>query len=495
MKLASIVGASFVACTALLSFQGGVVASETESDQAASKAALGAGWAADMRARQFNSVVTKLNRILSSDSLTGESKAVAYINRGLANQKLELYRKAVSDYSLALSLDALSPKTRAITIYNRGLAYQKMKRQAMAIEDFTNALYLDVEFAHAYYGRGHMMQELGRYEFALADFKKAMKYRHPAAHLPFYGQALAYEATQQNTKARKALSRALLLKPDFKPALERYEKISGVAFNPRNLVLRAKTAQTVSAVQSTAKIAGNLPQAKTPPAVLFNPGLASNKTETDSIVTGSLGNGGTQRVASLDTSGVGVKLPYRYPGISGDTQPTPQMKPMVKPLDLHPAAQKQRVKKKISRIDPVLPKAKEVVKAELPKEAAPVVETKPVKVTSLGKNAGLALMNAASTQAAGPTVTEAPEVPIVGWLVQFNSQRSKKAAKSAWQHYQKKYSSVFTNTKFIMQKADLGTKGTYWRLRLGGYDKRAVAVRKCEQMKRKGLSCFVVKAG
>ena len=241
MKLVGIVGASFVACTALLSFQGGAVASKAESDQAAAKAALGAGWVADMRSGNFNSAVTKLNRILSSKSLSGEKKAVAYINRGLANQRLELYRKAISDYSAALSIDALANKTRAVTIYNRGIAYQKMKRQAMAIEDFTNALYLDVEFAHAYYGRGRMMHELGRYEFALADFKKAMKYRHPAAHLPFYGQALAYEATQQNAKARKALSRALLLKPDFKPALDRYQKISGVAFNASKLVLPAKS--------------------------------------------------------------------------------------------------------------------------------------------------------------------------------------------------------------------------------------------------------------
>ena len=276
MKLVRIVGASFVACTALLSVQGGAVAVESKGGDAAAKRAASASWNGDIRSGKYASAIAKLNKILTDKTLSDEQKAMAHINRGLARQQLKQFKKAVADYSKALALNAMSNKTRAIVIYNRGIAHQKLKRQARAIDDFTNALYLDVEFAHAYYGRARLMHEVGRYEFALADFAKAMKYRHPAAHLPFYGQALAFQATHQSAKAKRALSRALLLKPNFKPALERYKEIAGVAFNPRKLVLPATKLKAAEATPSAGK---KLPEPKAPPADLMKVSAAAETPE------------------------------------------------------------------------------------------------------------------------------------------------------------------------------------------------------------------------
>ncbi len=501
MKHVRLVGASLVACTVLLSVQGGAVAVESRGGDAASKRAVVAGWNADIRAGKYNSAVTKLDKILSDKKLTAEQKAMAYINRGLAHQKLELYRKAVADYSSALSLEAMSNKTRAIVVYNRGIAYQKLKRQAMAIEDFTNALYLDVEFAHAYYGRARLMHEVGRFEFALADFAKAMKYRHPSPHLPFYGQALAFQATQQHAQARKALSRALLLQPTFKPALEKYEEIAGVSFNPKKLVLPATKVKVVTVPASNG---AKLPEPKAPTAELLKTSGSGQVAAADEIVTGSIGSGA--QTAALDTS-QSLKLPYRYPGISGTTQPIPRKKPGKKPLDLRASAEK----KKVAKAEPA--------KAEAP--ATPDEEKarkRALRVAALGKNAELAAIRMAKV-APDPVKTKPEDGPIktaeitkksdtkpgseetfkaekvTGWLVQLNSQRSEDAAKAAWAKYKTKYSAVFSKTTPVIQRADLGDKGIYYRLRLSGYENRDKAASKCGKLKQKGLSCFVVKAG
>ncbi|MEM7426998.1 MAG: SPOR domain-containing protein [Pseudomonadota bacterium] len=488
------------------------MAVESKGGDAASKGAVLASWNADIRAGKYNSAITKLDKILADRKLTDEQKAMAYINRGLSHQKLELYRKAVADYSSALTLQAMSNKTRAIVVYNRGIAYQKLKRQARAIDDFTNALYLDVEFAHAYYGRARLMHELGRYELALGDFSKAMKYRHPDQHLPFYGQALAFQATQQHAKARKALSRALLLKPNFKPALDKYQEIAGVAFNPKKLVLPATKVKLVDVPESDGS---KLPEPTPPPAELVKAPGSAQVAEADNTVTGSIpANVKTALVATGDD----LKLPYRYPGMSGSTMPTPRKKPGKKPLDLRAEAEPKKTTK---------PTAEKTASAGLADAAQTAKDEKArkraLRVATLGKNAELAAVRMAKIapdpiktsveQATAPAVQKekkaatakpaasgsssevAVRSDVTGWLVQLNSVRSEDAAKAVWEKYKKKYGSAFAQTSPVIQKADLGDKGIYYRLRLSGYDDKTDAKSKCTQLKDKGLSCYVVKAG
>ena len=77
----------------------------------------------------------------------------------------------------------------------------------------------------------------------------------------------------------------------------------------------------------------------------------------------------------------------------------------------------------------------------------------------------------------------------------MNAQRSQDAAKEVWQKYQSKYARALRGTNVVYQRADLGDKGIYWRVRLGAYQARSAAAKKCRRLKRSGLRCFVVKAG
>ncbi len=495
MKLVGILGASCVACTVLLSSQSGAVASTIEGEKAPNAAisqASGHAWSTDLKFGRYKAAITHLDRALSDKTLGEEQRAVALINRGLAHQQLKEFKQAVADYSAALKVDALAPKTRAVVVYNRGIAYQKLKRQALAIEDFTNALYLNVEFAHAYYGRGRLMQEVGRHEFALADFKMAMKYHHPSPHLPFYGQALAYQSTHQKAKARKALSRALLLKPDFKPALDKYAELTGKRYDARRFVLPAskispiiakrkaepgsQVAARTSVSQQTAT--QNLPKAVAPTAELMAAaGGAQKFVAVDPIVTGS-----TPKAVQTAQAPVETKLPFRYPGMAGVTKPVPTKTPKLVFTDLRPQAQEKAKTNGPQVINPNL--------TDQTSNSDQRIENKfQTRIASLASSADLG--NASAPQPAAVQPAEQLE----GWFIQLNAQRSEDAAKQVWQKYKAKYARVLKGTNVVYQRADLGDKGIYWRIRLGAYDGRRTATRKCRRLKRSGLRCFVVKAG
>lgn len=515
MKLVGILGASCVAYTAFLSAQSGAVASTVEGEKApetAVSSAPGHAWSTDLKFGRYEAAIKQLNSALAGGQLDDEQHAVALINRGLAHQQLKQYKKAVADYTAAMKADALSTKTRAVVIYNRGIAYQKLKRQALAIEDFTNALYLDVEFAHAYYGRGRLMQEVGRHEFALADFKMAMKYHHPSPHLPFYGQALAYESTQQKAKARRAISRALLLKPDFKPALAKYAELTGTPYKHNSATQTASkvspivakrgssasTASTSSAPQVTQVASSNLPKAVAPPSDLMAvAGLAQKTIAADPIVTGSI-----SQAAATAKQPVETKLPFRYPGMVGATKPVPSMKLPVAMTDLRQEAQENR--QKTVRVSDQEELNNQLITSAQDTENA-VQNSARTRVAYLGTNTNAPLSVGVAQEASDtPKVSASlqdsaaddvqPAEQLTGWFIQLNAQRSEDAAKQVWEKYKAKYGRALKGTNVVYQRADLGDKGIYWRIRLGSYDGRTAAQNKCRRLKRSGLKCFVVKA-
>ncbi len=464
-----------------------------EAPKAAVSAASQKAWSTDLKFGRYKAAIDALDAALSAKGLDEEQRAVALINRGLALQQLKKYKQAVRDYSAALKFDALAAKTRATVIYNRGIAYHKLKRAALAIEDFTNALYLNVEFSHAYYARGRLMQEVGRHEFALADFKMAMKYHYPAPHLPFYGQALAYQSTQQKAKARKALSRALLLKPDFKPALDRYAELTGTPYSAKGLVLPASKISPIIAKRETAakpqvaarsslsqKTLASLPKAIAPtPEMMAAAGGAQKLIGVDPIVTGS-----TPKAVQTAQKPVDTKLPFRYPGMVGATKAVPTKTPKMVMTDLRPQAQE-----KAKSGGPVILDPQQTSISEQPAEITPQADES-TRVASLSGATDVS-SDASNSNQSSETETQ----QLKGWFIQLNAQRSEDAAKKVWEKYKAKYGRALKGTQVVYQRADLGDKGIYWRVRLGAYDDRSSANKKCRRLKRSGLRCFVVRAG
>ena len=78
------------------------------------------------------------------------------------------------------------------------------------------------------------------------------------------------------------------------------------------------------------------------------------------------------------------------------------------------------------------------------------------------------------------------------WSVQLMSSPNKPAVEKSWTTMSKKYS-VLKYLPYEVEKADLGAKGVFYRLKAGSLPTKAEATALCSKLKAAGGSCFVVK--
>ncbi len=79
-----------------------------------------------------------------------------------------------------------------------------------------------------------------------------------------------------------------------------------------------------------------------------------------------------------------------------------------------------------------------------------------------------------------------------GVRIQLISMPSEEAAWGAWKQLSGKYSAQLTGLTAIVQPADLGAKGTFYRVQAGPFDSVTAAQDRCSAMKEAGLDCLVV---
>ncbi len=101
---------------------------------------------------------------------------------------------------------------------------------------------------------------------------------------------------------------------------------------------------------------------------------------------------------------------------------------------------------------------------------------------------------AAPARAAPTHVASAPAAPAASggsYLVQVSSQKSEADAESAYRGIQSKYGSVLGGQPHQVRRADLGTKGVYYRAMIGPFGTREAAVQLCSSLKQAGGDCVV----
>lgn len=97
---------------------------------------------------------------------------------------------------------------------------------------------------------------------------------------------------------------------------------------------------------------------------------------------------------------------------------------------------------------------------------------------------------------------ERPAAPKVGgmfafdddgrYLVQIAAFRSQDAAEAAWKTTSAKAPDIYRGAQKRIQRADLGAKGVFYRLRVGGFAERSEATAFCSAIKDTGDNCIVV---
>ena len=79
------------------------------------------------------------------------------------------------------------------------------------------------------------------------------------------------------------------------------------------------------------------------------------------------------------------------------------------------------------------------------------------------------------------------------WVVQISALRDEKSAHAAWSKLTKRFPAVLGGHALNVEKADLGAKGTYYRVRAAGFVSKSAAQSACAKLKAGGQDCMVKK--
>lgn len=120
---------------------------------------------------------------------------------------------------------------------------------------------------------------------------------------------------------------------------------------------------------------------------------------------------------------------------------------------------------------------------EAPVAELPSIEVAPAQITSPAA-APKAEPAPAATTAAAPASGGA-------YVVQLMALREEAGAKNAWAALQKKHPSILGGQALDIERADLGDKGTFYRVRAAGYATKAAAQSACTSLKSAGQDCIV----
>jgi cell division protein FtsN len=94
---------------------------------------------------------------------------------------------------------------------------------------------------------------------------------------------------------------------------------------------------------------------------------------------------------------------------------------------------------------------------------------------------------------AAPTAPTASAISAISGkaVLQIGAYETPEIANGAWTAFKTRHASVAGKLSQDVQKADLGAKGTWYRLRVGPFADKSAANTACEQLRSEGATCFV----
>lgn len=203
--------------------------------------------------------------------------------------------------------------------------------------------------------------------------------------------------------------------------------------------------------------------AKSGPRVVFPPlNQNANPPSTASVAPGN-------KLAANGGSAAAV----------GGTEPR-KIKTLMVRSDEATAAAAEPVAQRASAPAPV-PAPPATTRAAVPQQAAPNANA-PLSLAPQATPGRVASVN--------PTQTEAPAAT-GGYVVQVSSQRSEADARASFKALQHKFPSSFGSRAPLIKRADLGSRGVYYRAMVGPFGTSEQAVQFCGNLKAAGGQCVV----
>ena len=175
-----------------------------------------------------------------------------------------------------------------------------------------------------------------------------------------------------------------------------------------------------------------------------------------------------------------------------------EAKPVVVQAQAKPAAMVAEETKK-----PVVPPPVAVAQAtSTPAKAPPKPATSPAIAPAIATAPPTALTTPTKAAIVAPppassaptkTAAAAPLAASGAFVLQIGAYKSEADASAAWRAYQAKHATLLSGVSSSIQKADLGDKGVWYRLRAGSFADKDTAAALCDRLKADGGACFPAK--
>lgn len=383
---------------------------------------------------------------------SAEAEAAALMRAGTDALERGVYNRATAEFSNALDSGGLTEEGRALAYHHRAVALQKTGQQDAAIADYTKAIESaalpDKVLPKTYYNRGIALANVGRETAAEKDYLEAVRLA------PDY--AAAYH-NLANLERRRG---------DYVSAIGHYTTaIGNMKGRDRKLPLFGRALSFERSGQLT--LAANDLQR----ALDIDPEFELAATKLNAISPMLADNDGERPEAVSDPQVVPAALtPFqtaasghergqiiRVASIGGWRTTATRFQPKD---EIQPAAMAE-----------VSPQADELITGSL-RENELAAERKPLQL------------------AAAPPAAEG--LPEARYRVQLGAFREAALASQAWEEMAGDAAPVIGGASYAIQKADLGEKGIFYRLRAGGFERIDDAKSACRALEARKIACFVV---
>jgi tetratricopeptide (TPR) repeat protein len=358
-------------------------------------------------------------------------------------------KAAIDAYSQAIESRDLPTEVLANALLNRGLAYQQMSEHQKAIDDYSAALSLDAMSAElratALYNLALSQQKMQNLSAAIEAYTSAL-FLDPAFAHAYYGRGNALRESGQFLFALSDYEKAIRYHHPYSAQVHyaealTYESLKRPNDARKSLELAiAANPKFSQAIEKLASLRGS---------VMAKPSLAAN------------------------TAVGGGQVTVRKPDLPKAIEPSTEMLGE-------------------GESDPIVTAAVSPPTTAKIVDRVPVEEEKIVAVEAVEEEDSPVTAEPAVAKIAEEEPAEAP-VPD-GWSVQLASATSEDGAWSTWKKMKAKHQSL-TAEKPIVVRADLGTKGIVYRVRLAGFEDQNAAKKSCTKLKSIGISCYVSKLG
>ena len=473
-------------------------------DSTAAYASLQAGVAA-LQTNNLQGAIDFFGRALQGNALDAEKKSQAFHYRGVSYFKLNMTDNAIADFTSAIWQNGLPDEVKPRTYYNRAVAYARTGETDRALNDYEKAIHFDPSYARAYHNRGNLKRMSGDYSGAAVDYKSALsKGLGRSAYLANYALAVSLDAMGKRSEARGYLDTSMTQNPGFEKSqtLQAHWMRNPGAPEPVQI---ASVAPAPAIAAPIVKVSGApLASLKPVPSVSMAP-ISDSKPDVQKVIIAQAVEP-TQKDHSSDLNTLAATLVEGDPSDFTSSIGGPSIDEARAPSKL---AQTKNV---VTSEKPPVTNMAGALRTDGLRTGALSAAPKELKMAEADTSAAKSGWEATVTRfdGSGKTISQkngkapsaavpqqksaAKPTPVAGpYRVQIGSFRSPADAEQAMGKSSRRHKDLLATLQPFIAEANLGARGTYYRLQYGAFVKSSEAKSLCKSLKAAGTDCLVQK--